>query len=302
MNLLRDIQLAAIDGASDLETLLRKCRVLASRLKLDDFQNWVQWELDGYPQGVNLPDYRKFDCQCYGHFSGPFGSGLRNAPIPDSCIPADVRDVLTRVEMRHGVASLKDLVEECEDGNLHYQWPADANPLFGRQIYERMVLVSGWSLIPKNSVVGILSTVRNRILNFALEIEASNPNAGEATPGSTPVPKETVSQIFHTHIYGNVGNVATGHDITQTATVSIQQGDFRSLETFLEKQGVSKEDLKELDSAVQAEPNVVGGKFGKRVSSWIGKMVQKSAEGVWKITTDVAAKLIAEALKAYYGF
>ena len=59
MSLLREIQDAAVDGTSDLESLLRKCRVLATRLKHDELKNWVTWELDGYPAEVPLPDYRK---------------------------------------------------------------------------------------------------------------------------------------------------------------------------------------------------------------------------------------------------
>src|SRR5262245_59389291 len=108
MSLLRDIQSSAIDGSSDLETLLRRCRLLAARLKYDDFRNWVQWELDGYPAETELPDYRKYRGQSYGHFSGPFGSGLRNAPIPDACIPNELKDV-NNVQLRQGVAALKAL-------------------------------------------------------------------------------------------------------------------------------------------------------------------------------------------------
>jgi hypothetical protein len=43
MTLLREIH--TIDGASDLETLLRKCRVLATSLKHDELKNWVRYEL-----------------------------------------------------------------------------------------------------------------------------------------------------------------------------------------------------------------------------------------------------------------
>jgi hypothetical protein len=123
MSLLRDIRSAAIDGESDLETLLRKCRVLAARLKLEEFRNWVQWELDGYPAGVDLPDYRKFHCQCFGHFSGPFGSGIRNAPIPESLIPKDLRDILTYVQMRDSVAGSKISQKDAKMG------PYDLNGL-----------------------------------------------------------------------------------------------------------------------------------------------------------------------------
>lgn len=301
MSLLREIQDAAIDGSTDLETLLRKCRVLAARLKNEQFKIWVQSELDGYPSRSDVPDYRKFHCQCFGHFSGPLGSGLKNAPIPESCIPEQLREGLTNIVMAEGVGSLKDLIDGGKDGTLHSNWPADAAPLFGREIYQNMNLMQAWMVISKSSIVGILSTVRNRILNFAIEIEATNPAAGEAAPGSVPVPKETVTQIFNTNIYGTVGNVASGHNIQQTATVNIKKGNFESLENYLKDQGIEIADLAELKEAVKSEPKTTESGFGKKVSGWIGKMLQKSAEGTWKIGTTVAANVLTTAIKLYYG-
>ena len=101
--------------------------------------------------------------------------------------------------------------------------------IFGTDIYENLALVQGWMRLTTAELAGILSTVRNRILNFALEIESSNPNAGEAPANTLPVPKEHVAHIFNHYIYGNVGNVASGHNIHQTATVNVNQGDFKSL-------------------------------------------------------------------------
>lgn len=301
MSLLREIQNAAIDGSTDLETLLRKCRLLAARLKNEEFKQWVQAELDGYPVKTEVPDYRRFHCQCFGHFSGPFHSGMRNAPIPEMCIPEEFRKNLTNIKMREGISSLKDLADNCEEGTLRSEWPADVYPVFGDQIYERMHLAQAWMRIPKSSVVGILSTVRNRILNFAIEIEATNPDAGEAALGSTPVPKETVSQIFNNYIYGNVGNVASGREIQQTATLNVRQGDFKSLANFLQEQGVDVEDLATLKQAVEIDPQPSSKTLGKRVSAWMGKMLQKSADGTWKIGTTVAANLLTTAIKSYYG-
>lgn len=302
MSLLREIQTAAVDGASDLESLLRKCRVLATRLKHDEFRNWVQFELDGYPSNAEIPEYRKFHLQCFGHFAGPFQSGLRNAPIPEASIPEPLRKTLTCPEMRAGVASLKELVDSCSDGSLCFQWPANANVMFGDQIFEGMVLMQGWGRMSKGAVVGILSSVRNRILSFALEIEASNADAGEAPPGTTPVPAETVSQIVNNHIYGNVGNIATGHGIQQTATLDIKQGDFGTLAAFLRKQGVDSNDIDALEHAVKSDPSQLTGRpFGKNVSTWLGKMVQKSAEGTLKIATTVVSNVLAAAIKTYYG-
>jgi hypothetical protein len=301
MSLLLQIQESAIDGNSDLETLLRKCRLLAARLKHDDLKNWVQWELDGYRRVEDVPDYRKFRCHCFGHFTGAFGRGLRNAPIPIANIPSKFREMLTTFSACEGVASLRNTIEECKDGVLQIPWPADANAIFGDKIYEHLVLGQAWKSVPKSLVVGILSTVRNRILNFAIQIEASNPDAGEAGLNISLIPQEVVSHIFNTNIYGNVGNVASGHGITQSANVFVNQGDFPSLAAFLQKQGVAKGDVEDLEKAllVETKPKAIG--FGKKVSAWMGKMIQKSAEGTWKVATDVASSVLTEAIKKYYG-
>jgi AbiTii len=301
MSLLREIQDAAVDGTSDLESLLRKCRVLATRLKHDELKNWVICELDGYSNDVEVPQYRKLAGSCYGHFAGYGGSQVRNAPIPITSIPEKLRHGLTRWELRQGVSALKNMVDTCDGMNLDTGWPAEASSIFGGQILRNMGLLQGWTSFSKSDVVGILSTIRNRILNFALEIEASYPDAGEAAPGETPVPKEFVTQTFNQTFLGPVANVASGHGIEQTGTINIQQGDFRTLAAFLKEQGVGEADVNDLEVAIKGDPEPTEKKFGKKVSTWMGKMVQKSAEGAWKVTTTVGANLLTKALEKYYG-
>lgn len=168
MSLLQEIQAAATDGTTDLETLLRKCRILASRLKNNDLKNWVQWELDGYPHDVNLPEYRIISCQSFGQFLGAFGRQLNNAPIPGNCIPSEARDVLTSIKMRQGVGSLKSIENTSESGAVRFALPADLNAIIGDRIYEGFVLALGWRMISVDAIDGILSTIRNRVLNFTL--------------------------------------------------------------------------------------------------------------------------------------
>jgi hypothetical protein len=300
MSLLREIQADATNNDVPLETLLRKCRILASRLKNDEFKDWIQSELDGYRNGKELPDYRKMHGHCFGHFSGPFGSGLKNAPIPERNIPDDVRDMLTHIQMRNGIGAIEHLLQS-EGGNLHYPWPADTSAMFGSQIYQNMQMMQAWTDVPKNFIAGILSTVRNRVLNFALEIEAQNPEAGEAPAGSTPIPQSHVSQIFNTYVYGNAGNVASGNGNQQIVNFTINQGDLKALEKCLTEQGVEKDDVEDLKTAIKSEPDLAGESFGPKVSSWIGKMISKTVDGTWKIGTTVAANLLTTVIKSYYG-
>ncbi len=81
--------------------------------------------------------------------------------------------------------------------------------------------MQAWKVVPLGAVIGALDAIRNRILNFVLEIEAEDPTAGEASLNSTPVSQEKVEQIFHMHIAGNVQNLATGsHTFEQNASIN----------------------------------------------------------------------------------
>ena len=308
MSLLREIQDAAVDGSSDLETLLRKCRVLATRLEHEELKKWVTYELDGYPGDVPVPAYRKCPGYCFGHFFGNFGRGVRDCPIPLSSIPKEFRDVFSQHTFLQGVGGLKNLVETVEGTTIQLGLPAEASGIVRpRNMADDLVLAHGWMNIDKHRIVGILSTVRNRILGFALEIEAAYPDAGEAAPGNTLVPKEEVNRFFQQHItqnfHGPVANVASGHAIEQTGTVNIQEGGFRTLANYLQENGVSKEDIRDLETAIKADPPPAPNNknLGKRVAGWVGKMVTKSAEGAWKVGTDAATKLLVDAIKSHYG-
>src|SRR4029077_8746463 len=52
--------------------------------------------------------------------------------------------------------------------------------------------------------------------------------------------KDKVQQIFHTHIAGDVGNVAAGsHSFTQSATFQIAKGDLSALQNAVRSLGAS---------------------------------------------------------------
>lgn len=223
MSLLRQIQDAAIDSSVDLPALLRKCKVLAARLGNDDFKRWIDNELSGYDRKEDLPEYRVLNVNSKGHFGGPFGSGLRNADIPLSCIPEDFREMLGHSYLMQPIAGIASLVSNKETGTLQEPWNPDIVAHFGRNIYERMDCMQAWKVIPASALVAALDTVRTRVLNFALEIEAQNPAAGEAMATEKPVSPETVQHIFNTYITGTVQNLAAGsNDVRQHA--KLQQG------------------------------------------------------------------------------
>lgn len=303
MSLLRDIQNAAVDPNTDVTTLLRECKVLAVRLGSEEFKRWVDHELNGYDRIEDLPEYRILDTESYGHFAGPFGTGLQNAPIPPLCLPKELRDRVTKSYLMQPISAYASLIDRKDKSSPHEQWPADMTALFGQKIYRNMNCLSAWKVIPYNALVALVDTIKTRVLNFVLEIEEESPDAGEAPPHRPPLPQEKVSQVFNTYITGNVQNVATGSShFTQDGEFHVVEGDFSTLAEYLRSYGVGDKDVEELKDAINTDKKVEGTTtFGKRVQTWFAEMVGKAASGTWQVGTSSATTVLGKALAKYFG-
>lgn len=230
MTLLREIQNSAVDANEPIASLLRKCKILAVRLGNSDLKNWVEYELNGYHSTQNIPEYRVYQVGCKGYFSGAFGRAMKNADIPKSVVPEEVREQLFTAYLAQPVSSIESLISESSGGTVQEPWPSDVTAILEQQIYQDMNCLQAWKVIPVNGLVGALDIIRNKVLNFVLEIEVENPDAGDAPINSTPIPEEKVDQIFNTYISGNVQNVsAGGKDITQNAKIESNPEVFEKL-------------------------------------------------------------------------
>jgi hypothetical protein len=243
MSLLREIQDAAIDSNTELAVLLRKCKVLAARLGSPEFKQWVENELSGYSDIENLPSYRILRVHSKGHFAGPFQSGLRYADIPMSCIPEELHEHLSHSYFTQPVAAMESLIKDSTSGSLQESWNPDIVAIVGQNIYANMNCMQAWKVIPTSTMVATLDAVRNKILNFVLEIEAESPAAGEAPVNSNPVPQEKVHQIFNTYITGDVQNVATGSTNVKQKAIKNPESE-KLFETLLKVLNESNADQK----------------------------------------------------------
>jgi hypothetical protein len=184
-------------------------------------------------------------------------------------------------------------------------WPPELVVCVGRDIYKDMMCLTAWQVIPRGSIASVIDAIKNRVLSFILDIEAEAPDAGEAPPNSPPLPQDRVAQVFHAHIYGNVGNITQGsQNVTQTATILIKQHDLDSLKAYLSSLGVTDIKLAELEMAIRedtvAEVQKKGG-FGSQVSAWLTSLLCDIAAGVTPILQHVDAILVAQAIMTYYG-
>lgn len=223
MSLLREIQNLASCSSKDIDlsSLLRKCKILSARLNHHEFKVWVEKELNGYESDEELPSYRIMKVMSKGHFSGAFGSGIRNANIPTYIVDKEYREYIEHAYLTLGIGGLESLISNSPDGIIRQVWAPELLSIWGEKFYEDMYCIEAWKVIPVATIENILNIVRNKILSFVLEIEAENPEAGDVKMNTNPIEQGKITQIFNTTIHGNVQNVATGSsDFAQNAQLN----------------------------------------------------------------------------------
>ena len=157
-------------------------------------------------------------------------------------------------------------------------------------------------IIGRNKLASIIDTVRTTILEWALKLEAEGIMGQGMTFSEEEKRKAAVSTEIHiTNFQGVLGDVADSI-VTQNLQMTVRRGDFASLRTYLETQGVDTSDVDELERAVKSDPPpTTRGKFGSSVSEWIGEMVTKAARGASQLAIGTAGSLLAQAIWVYYG-
>ena len=219
MSLLRDIQNELANPGSDVTSVLRKCKILAARLGSQEFSRWVDWELNGYPESQPTPEYRKLPCCYYANFMNIAWRRDR-VPIPSTVAPEEYRERFEYIEFRDGVAKAMTFIQKGTGAMI--QRPELIGAIQSAFSGE-MDCYAVWTEMSNGDFEQMISAIKNRILDFVLEIEAENPDAGEAPLKTQPIAPEKVHSLVHNHFYAAVGNIAQGsHDFTQTANLGVK--------------------------------------------------------------------------------
>jgi hypothetical protein len=234
--LLREIQSGATDPGVDISNLLRRAKILAARLSNPDFQAWVDQELNGFAERAELPLYRILPAIAYASINDGYRQ-WNTAPVMTSFLPDKLKDWGERVYLKQPIAALASLVGGKKlDGELHLPWPQEMAVTYGAKGYNGFECLRAWQSISPDLVIGIIDTVRNRILDFVLKIEAEYPEAGEAQPGTKPIPEDKLQPLVHNVFYGPVGSVAQNSErFSQTTNTFIDQSDLARLVVDLKK-------------------------------------------------------------------
>lgn len=304
MSLLHDIQGAVLREDADLGPILLKLRLLAARLGSQPLAEWVKHESEGYPTGADVPDYRILSVSYTANFSGPFGSGIKNAPISPYLIEKFAGKQWGRHEMRDSIAAVDDLLATSTKGGSLGINAANLILLLQGKVYPDYACNSVTGTISRSALAAIRHSVRSRVLELTIELEKSIPEAAAVSLGPSDISGQNAAaatQIAQQIIYGNYTSVSAVGEGARIV-VSVAERDVQGLAKFLASAGLSEDDAKALaELASGEEPESKAEPMGPRVRTWLVENMKKAANGTWKMGVTVATDLIKEALLKYYG-
>lgn len=287
------LQELAADSKNEIDDLLRKALLVSTKLQLPEYKEWILSELNGYKSADAVPEYRIIhgDLRAENPFHGL---------VPFMIEDPELRDAVTRVVVHESVSSIQQMAS-AKKGTIGYYFGAEQEAALLR-MQGGFAQLRPVRVVGANRLLAILATVRTRILEWALSLEA----AGIVGHGLSFSEKEKSAAMNEKTIQiqnfqGVLGNV-TGGSVTQTNSITITPGDFNSLASYLGQQGVPNSEILSLQEAISKDVvPVTPGKFGESVSLWLGKMMSLAASGSWEVSISTAGTLLAAAISKYYG-
>lgn len=195
-----------------LSIIIRKAHVIARKLALLEFDEWLDKELNGYPT-IDVPDYRKIKGELKGW--NPY-----NGWIPLLFENNELEKTVCDREIVNSIINLEEML--AESGSLSMAMSGEQNAFFS----EKTGFQTHFSIFfPKSSIANILTIVRNKILDWTLKLEEENILGEGMKFTQQDKTKAAVATQTVNNFYGNV-NYNNGHIETQNVTLNNKAIDY----------------------------------------------------------------------------
>ncbi|WP_373034155.1 hypothetical protein [Sulfurovum sp.] len=231
MSIVLRLQKKCIDKDEDLQNLLREALVISKKLKLGDFEEWINCELKGY-QGKEIPSYRQVQTDL--KFWNPY----------QGWIPAIVQDkkiakLFSQTNIGQPIGELENLSKNGSNNleiNLQQNQKASIMKFFDTNLKPRQSVANV-------QIYGIINQVRNMLLDWTLQLEEDGILGNDDLIFSEGEKK--AAQNIHIEsfngVMGNVnklGNLSTGANSTNVYNENTISSEIDKLIVEVQKLGL----------------------------------------------------------------
>ncbi|MGJ1525560.1 hypothetical protein ACR79H_07865 [Sphingobacterium spiritivorum] len=306
-----------VNGEKSLVGALLKLQYFAALTENETLADFVSNELNGYSQGVDLPEYRKAVNSIRADVQ--FGdSTYPNLEIPFELIDEQYRDVLRVHPIIQSVSVLENKVAINRTGDkpsqlLVMEFPmiywelvqGAAEKLYKSEFYRAQVvgarLLTNADIVPK-----ALTAIRSRLLTFVIEtsksfgynVEIESFNKTQETNN------EKLTNLFMSTVINNQGDgnlINTGTSSKIDAKINVSKGNVAQLADALKRLGIDSDDIDEIHEIVKEEADSFKTKsLGDKTIDWITKVSGKALKGVGSIAKGATSSVLADLVKKYF--
>lgn len=202
MGIVIELQREALEDNISIESLMRKAYLVARKLNLTEFEEWINQVQNGYKGQV--PEYRYIvgEIKAWNPYHGWMPMVLS----------ADIADMISKMPIPTSISELQD-VYNSSDSTIGLSVNGKLTEWFNEHMDYMPTKYQFFS--SKSELYRIMSTVRNKILDWALLLD-ENGIVGEGMT-FTDVEKKTAQ---NTQVINNY----TNNFFAEVSDIDVQQG------------------------------------------------------------------------------
>lgn len=191
------------NGTIDTQTALKRTKVLLQELDNEDVLKWINSEIEGYSDRLEVPEYRKISGQLYGsYFKGAMVAHMKytHVPLPLGKMPDETKQTFLITTMTQGIETLKRMVFECEQNetkNLAKGIPADFYPYISAFNNDpHMIITDARVELNMPQILNIFSKVESILLDILFYLEKQFGNLDELDIDTDSKNEEELKEII----------------------------------------------------------------------------------------------------------
>ena len=288
------------DQNAKLTDALIKTKILLHQIGKKDLAEWVNNELNGYPDKADVPEYRILSSEVRANAANA-GWMFTDHPIPTSHMGDFFKEHFLVNKVRQSLAICEDWAVKSK-GSLHRAVPMEYNGKLSEVLQDGTHVISAWCTTPVHDVKGILTQVRSRLLDFILELKSSMGDVVSDADIKKEAAKVDTENMFNNAVFGHNTTIVVGSHNTQTIKNKVEAGNLDTLVKTLSDAGIPAGDIEELRTAI-AEDEATEGKasFEGKTGNWLTRTMGKVSKGTIKLGSEVAGHVIAAVISSYIG-
>lgn len=240
-SIVKELQKEITNGDCDITNVLRKAHIIAVKLNLTEFDDWITKELNGYDNYNDIPDYREI--------RGIFKAFNRHHGwIPVMSDKEEIGECLNKSKMFESVCELTSICNSSKNDMAILKYPMDMSAEFAKHF--SIPYLTSFSLhVSVHDIKAIIDKIKTCILDWTLKLEEKGILGDDMTFNNNEIESakglpQQIHNYYNCNITGDVENsqIISGNNNTIDYNGNIEEI-LNELERAIRSEHISDSDI-----------------------------------------------------------